>query len=103
MSCWAALEMALSGGNSYSLSRIRLRRLDKQISPLSSVQGLLVDGLDVFRLEGRSTDNEGVKNDTNRPGVDFEAVSVGSIEQDLRCNIIWRSADSLLPLARIFN
>jgi hypothetical protein len=59
---------------------------------------VLVDGLDVFGLEGRTADDEGVQNDADGPGVDFEAVAVDGVEEDLWGDIIRSAAYCLFAL-----
>lgn len=63
----------------------------------------LVDSLDILRLERRLPNDECIENDTDRPSVHLETVSVCYIEQHLRRNIIRCSTDRLLPLTRILD
>lgn len=63
----------------------------------------LVDSLDIFRLERRLPDDECIENDTDRPSIYLETMSVRYIEQHFRCNIIRRPTYRLLPLARILD
>jgi hypothetical protein len=60
---------------------------------------LLINLLDVFSLEGRPTDYEGVEDDTDEPGVNFETVSVRGVEQYLWSDLVRCAADGFLPLA----
>ena len=45
-------------------------------------------------------DDKFVQDDTDRPGINLKAVSIRSIKQYLRGNIVRCAANSLLPLAR---
>lgn len=60
---------------------------------------LLIHFFDVFSLEGRPADDEGVEDDTDGPGVNFKTVSVRGVEQHLWRDIVWRAADGFLPFA----
>ena len=62
---------------------------------------LLVNGFNLFRLEGRATNDEGVQNDTNGPGVHFEAVAVCSVEEYFWGDVVRRTTDGLLAFAGI--
>ena len=63
----------------------------------------LIHFLDVLRLKGWTADDKRIQDDTDRPGINLEAVSVCSVEQYLWGNIVRRAADSLLPLARVLD
>ena len=65
MSSWTCVEIELSFGNSYSLSRIRLRECGKAQDQQNRERYSLVNSLDLFRLKGRTTDDERVQNDTD--------------------------------------
>ncbi len=52
-----------------------------------------VDGLHLLCLEGRLSDDKRIENDTYRPSVDFKAMSVGGVEENLRSDVIRRAAD----------
>ena len=64
---------------------------------------ILVDGFDLFCLEGRATNDERVQNDTNGPGVHFEAIAVCGVEEYLWGNVVRRTADGLLAFAGILD
>jgi hypothetical protein len=64
---------------------------------------LLIDGLDLLRLEWRTTNDKCVQNDADGPGVHFEAVTVRGVEEYLWSNIIWCATDGLLAFARILD
>ena len=64
---------------------------------------LLVNGFYLFRLKGRATNDERVQNDTDGPGIHFEAVPVCGIEEYLWGNIVRCTADSLLAFARVLD
>ena len=96
------MEMELSLGNSYSLSRIRLQmQSDKKI--YGSESDLLVYGLDLLRLEWGTADNERVQDNTDGPGVHFEAVTICSIEEHLRSDIIRCAADGFFAFAGVLD
>ena len=95
----ASIETWLSVGNSYWLSRIRLCQMLAG-RRAKRVNGALVDGLNILGLERGPPDHQGIEDNTNRPGVHFEAMSVRSIEEDFRSNVVGGTADCLLPLPR---
>jgi len=65
------------------------------------LRDLLIDRLYVLRLERRPTNDKRVKDNANGPGIDFEAMAISRVKEHLRRNIVRRSTDGLLPLARI--
>jgi hypothetical protein len=66
-------------------------------------KNLLIHFFDVLGLEGRPADDECIKDNANRPGVNLEAVSVRGVEQYLWCDIVGRATNGLLPLAGTLN
>lgn len=62
---------------------------------------LPVNVLDVFRLEGRFTDQEGIEDDTDTPDVYFERVTSFRVKENLGCDVVWCPADS--PVNPIVN
>lgn len=55
---------------------------------------LPVNVLDVFRLEGRFADQEGVEDDTDTPDVYFERMTSFGVKENLGCDVVWCPADS---------
>ena len=87
----------------YSLSRIRLRYANEKLRENGCAKDVLVDILDLLGLERWSSNNQGVKNNPDRPNVYLEGMAVRGIKQNLWRNIIRRSAYCLLPLSRVFD
>ena len=63
---------------------------------------LLVGLLHLLRLERWATMQHGIENDTDRPEVNFIAVSIGSVEH-FWCKIIWSSANCSFTLTLVEN
>lgn len=64
---------------------------------------LLINSFDLFSLEGRASDDQGVQDDTHRPSINLEAMAIGSIKQHFRCDIVRGTTNSFFPLARALN
>src|SRR5882762_1108186 len=67
------------------------------------LNNVLVNSLNIFGLERRASNDKSVQDNTHRPCVDFEAVSIRGIEQHFWCNIVWGATNSFLPLPRALN
>lgn len=66
-------------------------------------ENLLIHFFDVLGLKGRTADDECIKDDANRPGINLEAMSIRGVEQYLWCDVVGRTTDGLLPLAGTLN
>ena len=64
---------------------------------------LLVNCFDVLRLERWPANDKGINNDTNTPCIDLETVSICSIEQNFRGNIVRCPTNRFLPFALLFD
>ena len=64
---------------------------------------LLINGLDLLRLEWRTTNDECIQNDADGPGIHFEAMTVGGVEEHFRSDVVWCATDGLLAFARILD
>lgn len=47
-----------------------------------------INGFDIFGLERRTSNDESVKDDTNGPCINFEAMTVHCIEQNFGSNVV---------------
>lgn len=54
-------------------------------------------------MKGWTTDEEGVENNTDGPSIDFEAVTVCCVEKNFWGDVIWGTANGLLPFTRVLN
>lgn len=65
--------------------------------------GLLVDRLDILRLERWAANNKGVQDDTNRPCIHLKAVAISGIKKDLGRDVIRRPTYGFLPLSGVLD